>query len=301
MSEGHLLPAFDLHLQLSFEFGYFSLNSFSFKFISSKQALTMLARVVSMARARPRLAASALVLAGTAVAISAPTTARSRSTRALRAASTAAWNVADYTVAVKVLGHPAGAVHERGAGRLRKLMERQGGVYIKLGQHVATLDYLVPPEYCKALGTLMSSAPTASAASVRRVVAEELGVIEEVFAAFDEEPVASGSLAQVHRAETHDGRVVAVKVQHEGLRRNCDHDLASIAAVSRGIAAVLPEFTLQWLVDEVTKALPRELDFTLEGHNAELCGKHLEEDGETSVAVPRIDVRNHALPSVCRG
>ncbi|KAJ1616967.1 ABC1 family-domain-containing protein, partial [Pavlovales sp. CCMP2436] len=102
------------------------------------------------------------------------------------------------------------------------------GVYIKLGQHVALLDYLVPEPYLKALRPLFDCAPRTAWPLVREVLEMELGAsVESLFADFEQEPIASASLAQVHRARSLvDGCALAVKVQHPALRNMARTEIA---------------------------------------------------------------------------
>ena len=103
-------------------------------------------------------------------------------------------------------------LHLRNAQRLRDMCLANRGLYVKLGQHLALLDYVFPKEYGEVLAVLFSSNLTSSFPEVRQVFREELGVdIEDVFDRFEEIPMASASLAQVHLAEK-DGHRLAVKV-----------------------------------------------------------------------------------------
>lgn len=80
---------------------------------------------------------------------------------------------------------------------------------------------------------------------------------------------------QVHTATTHDGRKVAVKVQHAGLRESCAADITTIEFLVSAARAVFPDFNYQWLVDEIKHNLPLELNFTHEAQNAARCRDNL--------------------------
>lgn len=92
---------------------------------------------------------------------------------------------------------------------------------------------------------------------------------KELFVEFDPEPLGVASLAQVHKAKLHDGRTVAVKIQHPYVWGNSVVDMKTMEILVKLMSWVFPEFKFQWLVDETKKNLPQELDFQLEGRNAE--------------------------------
>jgi hypothetical protein len=109
--------------------------------------------------------------------------------------------------------------HLRNAVRLRDMCSTNKGIYIKLGQHLAMLDYILPEEYTKTLSSLLARTPTSSWEDVEKTLCEEFQVPQAVpylFDSIETEPIASASLAQVHVAYK-DGMKLAVKVQHRGL------------------------------------------------------------------------------------
>jgi aarF domain-containing kinase len=91
-------------------------------------------------------------------------------------------------------------------------------------------DHLLPEEYVKTMREhSLDKCPVSSYEEVCKTFTEDLGALpEELFSTFEHEPFASASLAQVHRATTTDGKQLAVKVQHSGLREHCDVDVATI-------------------------------------------------------------------------
>jgi aarF domain-containing kinase len=178
---------------------------------------------------------------------------------------TAAATLADYKYSLSGLdGSKLEAVrsgcHQRGADRLVALCFRNGGVYIKLGQHIGMLDHLLPAEYVLTMRRhLLDACPVCPWSSVRRTIMEDLGAAPEtLFRSIETEPIASASLAQVHVAIDHDGRKRAVKVQHRGLRETSAVDLKTIELLVRTIKWVAPSIDYLWLVEEANENLVRK-------------------------------------------
>ncbi|KAM0023562.1 putative ABC-type Cd(2+) transporter [Helianthus debilis subsp. tardiflorus] len=164
-------------------------------------------------------------------------------------------------------------VHTRSARRLEELCFKNGGIYIKLGQHIGQLEYLVPQEYINTLReSMLNRCPTSSYDQVCQVVKKELGgPPEEIFEEFDPVPIASASLAQVHVARTHQGQKVAVKVQHMHMTDTAAADYATVELIVNTLHRLFPSFDYRWLVDEVHDSLPKELDFLNEANNSIKC------------------------------
>lgn len=175
------------------------------------------------------------------------------------------------------LGSRKGQIHQKAANRLLDLCRTNGGVYIKVGQHLANLDYLIPQEYIETLSSLFDDTPRTSFEDVQEVLREDLGAEPgEIFEKFEEQPIASASLAQVHVAyERHTGRKLAVKVQHRGLRETSAGDIFAVVSVVKLAEKLFEGFTWAWLADEIAPQLPKELDFQSEGRNAERAAQYI--------------------------
>ncbi|XP_076979323.1 aarF domain-containing protein kinase 1 isoform X2 [Tamandua tetradactyla] len=177
--------------------------------------------------------------------------------------------------AVRV-GRAVATVHLRSARRLCELCCANRGTFIKVGQHLGALDYLLPEEYTSTLKVLHSQAPQSSMQEIRQVIREDLGKeIQDLFVSFDDTPLGAASLAQVHKAVLHDGRTVAVKVQHPKVRAQSSKDILLMEVLVLAVKWLFPEFEFMWLVDEAKKNLPLELDFLNEGRNAERVSQML--------------------------
>ncbi|KAK0096952.1 hypothetical protein PV326_003754 [Microctonus aethiopoides] len=160
--------------------------------------------------------------------------------------------------------------HTFGAKKLLELCCANKGVYIKIGQHIGALDYLLPTEYVTTMKVLHSSAPQSPFNDVLDVLKEDLNKDPyEIFETIDPEPLGAASLAQVHKATMKDGRIVALKVQHKAVKSNSRVDIQTMAALVKITSWIFPEFKFDWLVEETKKNIPRELNFKCEGENAE--------------------------------
>jgi len=172
-------------------------------------------------------------------------------------------------------------LNRKSAECILNLCRENGGVYIKVGQHLANLDYLIPREYIEVLSSLFNDAPQSKINDVYSVIEEDLGrKADELFDDFDPNPIASASLAQVHVAYCKKTKKkLAVKVQHRGLRETSAGDLFAVTSVVRAIDSIFTDFTFGWIADEMAPQLPKELDFQREGRNAEKAAVHIEKSG----------------------
>lgn len=161
-------------------------------------------------------------------------------------------------------------VHSRSANQLRDLCFRNAGLYIKVGQHLGSLDYMLPEEYVQVLKIFHHTAPRSSLADIQQVFKEELGKTPvDLFQSFDVHPLGAASLAQVHKAVLKDGRTVAVKVQHKDILDHSSSDVKTMEFLVNVVKRLFPDFQFSWLVEETKKNLPLELDFLNEGKNSE--------------------------------
>lgn len=161
--------------------------------------------------------------------------------------------------------------HQRSAQRLLKLCSANGGVFIKVGQHIAALDYLVPKEYVDTLKVLHNRGPRTNLVDIKQVIRSELGAeVHELFDDFDPEPLGAASLAQVHKAKLKStGEAVAIKVQHPKVFQHSVVDMATMEILFSAVSKIFPSFNFMWLAEETRRNLPFELDFYQEGKNSE--------------------------------
>jgi len=148
--------------------------------------------------------------------------------------------------------------------RVRRALEEMGPTFVKLGQVLATRVDLLEPEWTAEFGKLQDSAPPAPWAAVHQQLTEDLGAPpEEIFAAFDPEPLAAASIAQVHRARLDDGAEVVVKVRRPGIRPILEADLRWLARLAELAETESAEWRVlhpREMVRQFGQSLRNELD-----------------------------------------
>ena len=197
--------------------------------------------------------------------------------RSARVASTLAVCINDYRVTLKEKHDDREeeaitlkACHKRCAERALKVIEKNGSIFIKLGQHLSSMGYLLPLEWTETFIPLQDRCPVSSYESIEQMFIKDTGhPIEEDFSEFSREPIGAASLAQVHTAILKDSdQKVAVKVQHPSLEEWVLLDLALTRLTFSTLKKAFPDYDLEWLSTEMEYSLPQELDFALEGVNA---------------------------------
>ena len=162
--------------------------------------------------------------------------------------------------------------------RIRMALTDLGPTFIKLGQVLSLRPDLIGPELADELTQLQSEVPADGPAQVRELVEKNLGrPISELYAEFDDVPIASASIGQVHRARLHDGTQVVVKVQHAGIEAKVNEDMEVMAGLAV-LADRIPDLAAwkpQVLVEQLSRSLKRELNFSREQQNLQSFGKDL--------------------------
>lgn len=166
------------------------------------------------------------------------------------------------------------AARRKQAAKLKEGLLSLGPTFIKLGQLLSTRVDIVPKEYIEELSVLQDRVPGFSGARAVEVIETEFGrPIDEVFDSFGMRPIAAASLGQVHRAVLN-GEEVAVKIQRAGLKELFDVDLKNLKVLARMLDKFDPKTdgaSRNWvqIYDESAKLLYEEIDYVLEGRNAD--------------------------------
>ncbi|MDR0867787.1 MAG: phosphotransferase [Planctomycetota bacterium] len=154
------------------------------------------------------------------------------------------------------------------AEQLALALEEMGATFIKFGQMLATRADLLPPEFLAGLARLQSKVSPLPFAEIRPMLVAELsGAPEEIFARFDETPLASGSIGQVHAATLKSGEAVIVKIKRPDTDRQMREDLSLLRFLAEIVERNLPEaaaLSPAVLVEEFARGLLGELDFVNE-------------------------------------
>ena len=178
-----------------------------------------------------------------------------------------------------LLGRPAADVRElpRGA-RLRLALVALGPIFVKAGQVLSTRRDLVPADIADELALLQDQVPPFPGSEARAIVERELkSTIGRLYVQFDEKPLASASIAQVHAAELPDGRAVVVKVLRPGIDAQIARDvklLQSLGALANRWHPNADKIRPLDVVAEVEKMLENELDLQREGASASLLRRN---------------------------
>lgn len=187
-------------------------------------------------------------------------------------------------------------VYGENAGRLFKTMVRLKGIFIKLGQLLSLRVDVLPDEYIQVLSHLQDKVPPIPFERICRRIEHELEKpLSELFIEFDTQALASASLAQVHKAKLHDGRVVAVKVLYPGIEQLFLTDLNIVRMTARFARFFMRKFNVVTVVDEFQKHVALELDLLSEAKNAKiLAAKFID---SPQIVIPEV-VDSHTTKGV---
>ncbi len=180
--------------------------------------------------------------------------------------------------------------------RIRMALAALGPTFIKLGQLLSTRPDLVGVELAAELTRLQTDTPQDSPDQVRKTIEQDhQQTLEQMFASFDSEPIASASIGQVHCATMHDGTEVVVKVRHAGIERTLETDLDILSGMA-AIAARLDDFKNyqpQRIVADMSRLMRRELDFSREQRNLMMFRRKFKSNKDVCIPEP---VPTHCSP-----
>ncbi|MCR4438551.1 MAG: AarF/UbiB family protein [bacterium] len=164
------------------------------------------------------------------------------------------------------------------ASRIRMALEELGPTFVKLGQVLSTRSVLVPADLLAELVLLQDRVRPEPFSVLEHTLNQELqGAASSRFASIESAPLASASIAQVHRARTVDGQEVVVKIQRPRIAELIEVDMEILLDLARLIERHLPEghqFDPVGLVEELARSTRRELDFFSEARNVELFARN---------------------------
>ncbi|WFD41447.1 hypothetical protein MPSI1_000074 [Malassezia psittaci] len=179
--------------------------------------------------------------------------------------------------------------HLKCAQRVLAALQANGGLYIKLGQHLSSI-ILLPPEWTNTMKPLQDQNEPTPLAELEVLFKDETGKsFDEAFAWIDPKPLGVASLAQVHRAcDKETGQVLAIKMLHPNVERFSNVDMRMVTTLVHWVKRVFPDFSFEWLADEMNKNLPLELDFRHEAANSRRAQKDFERYKHTCVTFPQV-------------
>jgi predicted unusual protein kinase regulating ubiquinone biosynthesis (AarF/ABC1/UbiB family) len=197
---------------------------------------------------------------------------------------------------VKAIASPSraeeliGGFHQKTAQQIVEMLGEMKGAAMKVGQLASFYEFAAPEymaTYRDALTMLQNSAPPMDPKASRSVIEQEFdSSVEDVFATFTDEPVASASIGQVHRGTLHSGETVAIKVQYPGVDEAVRADLRNLSALTKLSVAIAPNIDPKEVANEVRERVLEELDYRREASNqarfAELFSGH------PYIVVPRV-------------
>lgn len=176
------------------------------------------------------------------------------------------------------------------AQRIRLALEELGPTFIKLGQVLSTRPFLIPPDLLLELTKLQDQVAPFPFDEAKKIVEQAFRrPLSNIFSEFEQRPIASASLSQVHRAVLKDGTEVAVKVQRPGIKSIIEADMGFLKVMADLAVRHVPEsrqYDPQGLVEELAKTTRQELDFVNEGQNIEIFRANFADCSE--VVIPKV-------------
>src|SRR5581483_9936577 len=195
--------------------------------------------------------------------------------------------------------NPAALASPDLARRVRLVLERSGGMFVKFGQIAATRSDLLPETLTSELSNLHSNVQRLSPDEVQSVLAAELAEpVEVAFAEFDVEPLAAASIGHTHRAKLQDGRAVVVKLQRPGLDEVVERDSAVLSFVSRQLdrrVEMASRVGIRDLDEELITSIEAELDYGREVAAGIRLRENLGSDGGVAIPIVHPTLSTHRL------
>ncbi|PWY98931.1 ABC1-domain-containing protein [Testicularia cyperi] len=179
--------------------------------------------------------------------------------------------------------------HLRSANRILVALQANGGLYVKLGQHLSAI-ILLPLEWTTTLRPLQDQNHPTPLPELEAMFRTETGMtFAEAFSEIDPKPIGVASLAQVHRAvDRKTGQALAIKMMHPDVERFSEVDMKTVTVLVKWVKKLFPDFSFEWLADEMNENMPLEMDFRHEAQNARRAEADFAHYRTTSVYIPKV-------------
>ncbi len=202
------------------------------------------------------------------------------------------WSYARLWIAGRILGEKyyesrIMALHLHNANRVKSTILELNGLFVKVGQLLSILTNFLPEAFQKPLEELQDKIPPRPFAQVTARIQKEFGKSpNELFAEFQEIPLAAASIGQAHRARLHDGTEVVVKVQHADIESIAQIDLEIIRRLTQMLSWFYQIKGMDHLYTQVRKMIEEELDFVREAESMQVISHNLAD--EPGIVIPKV-------------
>jgi len=207
----------------------------------------------------------------------------------------------DYPVLVKLWN----ALHERNAQRLLKGIRSLEGFWVKVGQFLSSRADIMPPEYLRILREVQDSMPSKDFSDIQQTISEQLSKEERsLIQHIDSKPLATASIAQVHRATLRNGNEVVIKVQHRGVSTLMLQDMENLRILLALLNKFEPDADYSPMAREYTAEVKKELDFRIEAQNMDDVREVLDEHNVRVIipkTVPNLVKEKVIVMDFCKG
>jgi aarF domain-containing kinase len=161
-------------------------------------------------------------------------------------------------------------LHQRMSKCLLDEILRNGGLFVKIGQTLASLHFILPNEWCQTFERCQDQVIPEDVTLMERILKREFGAYSsELFLEFDKVPFACASMAQIHKAKLKDGTLVCVKIQYSKLKENLITDFLMLTKFNDWIQKIFKEYDMKWLINEFNENITNEMDFIKEARNCD--------------------------------
>ncbi|MCH2225240.1 MAG: AarF/UbiB family protein [Crocinitomicaceae bacterium] len=178
-------------------------------------------------------------------------------------------------------------LHKKNAARIKEAILELKGLFIKVGQLFSVMSHILPDAYSEVMESLQDHAPKTDYKTTAATIEKELGEpISSLFQSFEEEPIASASIGQVHKSQLKTGDWVAVKIQHANIEELAEADLYIIEKIIKRISFFMKINGIEHVYGQVKQMIHEELDYSIEANNMLRISENLEQ--QEGIIVPKV-------------